>query len=100
VCSSDLVTGTLAVANGGTNATTAAAARTNLGFGSGHATLVGGTVTITDASSATTSVIIPAHHSVGGPLGHLYVDNSTNGQFTINSTNAADANDVDYIIIY
>lgn len=96
----DAVTGTLAVANGGTNAATAAAARTNLGFGSGHATLVSGSVTVTDALSLTTSSIVVSHHTVGGPAGHLYVDNSTNGQFTINSTNAADANDVDYIIIY
>lgn len=98
---SDAITGTLAIANGGTNAATPAAARTNLGFGSGHATLgVGGTVTVTDASVTSSSVIVVTYHTATGPTGHLYIDNSVAGEFTINSTSPADDSDVDYIIIY
>lgn len=97
---SDAITGTLAIANGGTNAATPAAARTNLGFGSGHATLVGGTVTVSDASVTSSSVIVATYHTATGPTGHLYIDNSVAEEFTINSTSPADDSDVDYIIIY
>lgn len=96
----DAVTGVLPVAKGGTGASTAAGALANLGIGSGHAILSSGTVTITDANATTSSIVVATHHTVSGPAGHLYVDNSTNEQFTINSTSAGDNNTVDYIIIY
>lgn len=95
----DAVTGTLAVTNGGTNASTAAGARANLGFASGSVSLSTGTVTVTDANVTPSSVIIVTHVSTTSPTGHLSVDKSVSGQFTINSS-AGDSNFVDYFIVY
>lgn len=95
----DAVTGTLAVANGGTNASTAAGARTNLGFSTGSVSLVSGTVTVTDPDVSSTSTILVTHASGTSPTGHLSVDKSVPGEFTINSS-ASDSNFVDYLVIY
>lgn len=76
----------------------------SLGIGSGKTTLIssGGTssVTITDALSTTTSKVVVTCNDTVAPVGRLWVDTSTPGQFTILSTSNPDTCDVDYIIIY
>lgn len=101
-------TGTLAVARGGTAGTTAATARTGLGIGSGKAALIdvanGGVqagITIPDASSTATSVVVVSPDKPSSPNGHVYADTSVAGSISLYSTSFADVGmDVNYIIIY
>jgi hypothetical protein len=93
----------LAVAQGGTASTTAAAARTALGVPTitkGQATLVGGTVTITNAAAATGMLVFLTHAGVSGQIGVLSVGTIVNGtSFVINSTSALDTSLVNWMIV-
>jgi hypothetical protein len=67
----------------------------------GTATLVGGTVTVTNALATTTSssIFLSRNNVVSAAnMGHLYVVKGT-GSFQIVSTNPNDNNAVDYLII-
>jgi hypothetical protein len=82
----DNVTGTVAIANGGTGATTAAQARTNLGIGTGSGTVtsVGGTGAvsgITLSGTVTTSGNLTLGGSLSGTASSLTAGAVTDGVY-------------------
>lgn len=102
----DAITGTLPVANGGTGATTASGAVSNLGIVSGSALLVDGTVTVSIPGMTATSVVTAVHK---GPLvttttGTLVANPGTDSLVlesydSLGSIEVGDDNDVFYIAI-
>ena len=100
VADSLTLTTDLAIADGGTGASSASAARTNLGFFSGQAILSSGTITVSAPGVTTGSDIVVCYASDGfGTQGILTVSYGTD-EFTVDSTEVSDANDVSYIGIY
>lgn len=88
------VTGTLPVANGGTGGTSAATALAALGIRSGRATLVGGTVTVSDAATTTTTVVAPFltlsnTTTSTASYEHVYASNVAGVSFTLRANVAA-----------
>lgn len=64
----------------------------------GNATLVAGTVTVTNTNITADSVIKLNHKTPGGTLGFLSYTLSAGASFTINSTSSSDTSDVSYEI--
>lgn len=98
--SSDAVTGTLPVGNGGTGVASIASLFTALGFASGTGTLVAGELVVADTDITSDSRVIPVHSAAVAPAGFLYVELDPGVGFTIRSSSGADANDVYYLIKY
>lgn len=97
----DAVTGLLPIANGGTNASSAAAARVSLGFNSGRSTLVTGVVVVADpAIVAASSVVVATAVLLGGTPGTISVALTDGVGFTINSSSATDTSTIAYVVIY
>lgn len=66
----------------------------------GTATLVGGTVTVSNTSVTASTVIMLTIQTPGGTLGSVYVASRVNGtSFTINSTSVIDTSVVGYVLI-
>jgi len=84
----DAVTGTLAVANGGTNAATASAARTNLEIRTGSGTLVAGTIAITVTGVTTSSIVFAGYKSAAAPTMGSLVAVPTADTITVTSYDA------------
>lgn len=64
----------------------------------GNATLVGGTVTVTNANITSDSIIILQRKSPGGTVGDLTYDLDAGTGFTINSASGSDTSTVSYVI--
>jgi hypothetical protein len=84
----------IAVSNGGTNATTASAARTNLGLGT-IATQASNAVAITGGAISGTIVTLPSYAVSGvpsaSPAGQLiYVTDGNSGAATVACSNGSD----------
>lgn len=93
----DAVTGTLALARGGTGGTDAPTARQSLGFVSGIDTLSGGTISIADPNVTANSRITAVHNSTGsGTQGILRVVNDPGVGIDIISSQGTDGNGVTY----
>jgi hypothetical protein len=98
----------VSVSKGGTGATTAGGALTNLGVQAGTATLVGGTVTVnTGVAITANSIIVVSVATPSGTQGLLSVPPGSLvpgvpgvGSFDINSTDGGDASTVNFIIIH
>lgn len=66
----------------------------------GRATLVGGTVTVSDTTITANSTIFPTHAVDGGTPGWLRVSSRIAGtSFTITSSSGTDTSQVDYVIV-
>jgi len=69
-------------------------------FTRGEATLVGGTVTITDARVAADSVVIFNRHVGAGTVGHLEYAIAPGENIEITSSSATETSTVAYIVYY
>lgn len=65
----------------------------------GTATLVGGTVDITDTKITANSIVRRSRLAAGGTLGHLSVALTATTKFTINSSSASDTSTVYYEVV-
>lgn len=65
----------------------------------GNATLVAGTVTVTNANVGADSVILLTRKTAGGTIGDLTYTISNGTSFTIDSSNASDTSTVSYLIV-
>lgn len=65
----------------------------------GTATLVAGTVTITDSRALTASRIFVSRHTTGGTVGELSTTISNGVSFTINSSSSSETSTVDWELI-
>jgi len=72
--------------------------KSGTGQRAGNATLVAGTVTVTNTSITANSVIIPSRKTAGGTVGDLTYTTSAGASFTINSANILDTSVVSYLI--
>ncbi len=63
----------------------------------GSATLVGGTVTVSNPYINSSSIIIISRKTTGGTLGYLSIGSQTNGSFIINSSSSTDTSVVNYL---
>ncbi|ASU34425.1 SGNH/GDSL hydrolase family protein [Mucilaginibacter xinganensis] len=72
---------------------------TSVNAGAGTATLVAGTVTVSNTSAVTGSLIFFTRISNGGTVGTLSYTISNGVSFTINSTSATDTSTIGYTII-
>ena len=95
------VTGTVAVANGGTGATTTLAARNNLGIYSGTATLASGAITLSSLpfNPNNYSITVTAITSDGPPSSNLYLLIVSASSFSINSDRGTDSRSINWIAI-
>lgn len=64
----------------------------------GSATLVAGTVTVTNPYVTTNSTIIISRKTSSGTLGYLSISTQSSGSFTIISSSATDTSVVNYLI--
>jgi hypothetical protein len=65
----------------------------------GTATLVAGTVTVSNPLVSANSIIIISRKTSGGTLGYLYISAQSSGSFTITSSSNTDTSTVNYLII-
>lgn len=65
----------------------------------GNATLVAGTVTVTNTTATANTVIVLTRKTSGGTIGDLSYSVSAGVSFTINSVNALDTSNVSYLMI-
>jgi hypothetical protein len=66
----------------------------------GTATLVGGTVTVSNTSVTASTKIFLSRHTAGGTLGHLSVGTViASTSFVINSSSATDTSTVNWLLI-
>ncbi len=65
----------------------------------GNATLVSGSVTITDGAVNSTSTIFLTYTTSSAYMGTLYVYSQTNGSFIVKSNNSSDNNKFNWIVI-
>ena len=65
----------------------------------GTATLVAGTVTITNPYVGTSSIILISRFTSGGTLGNLSISGLASGTFNIISSSATETSTVNYLII-
>jgi len=72
--------------------------KSGTGQRAGNATLVSGTVTVTNTSITANSVIILSRKTAGGTIGDLTYTLSAGASFTINSANILDTSVVSYLI--
>jgi hypothetical protein len=72
--------------------------KSGTGQRAGNATLVSGTVTVTNTSITANSVIILTRKTAGGTIGDLTYTLSAGASFTINSANILDTSVVSYLI--
>jgi hypothetical protein len=66
---------------------------------SGSATLVGGTVTVSNPYVYPTSTIMVSRKTTSGTLGNIYVLSQGTGTFTIASLSSGDTSTINYLII-
>lgn len=65
----------------------------------GTALLAGGTVTVANASVTASTLVFPVHHSIGPNAGTLGWSVNPGVSFTVTSTNAADANNINWLLV-
>jgi type II secretory pathway pseudopilin PulG len=66
---------------------------------SGSATLVAGTVTVSNPYVYPTSTIIVSRKTSGGTLGYISITSQGTGTFTVGSSSATDTSVINYLII-
>lgn len=88
-------------AGGGVNFSTAAVLSIASGTNqrAGNATLVGGTVTVSNTTVTANTVVILTRKTAGGTLGNLTYTLSAGTSFTINSDSGTDTSVVSYMLI-
>lgn len=69
------------------------------GARAGNATLVAGTVTVTNTTVTANTLILLSRKTAGGTLGNLTYTLSAGASFTINSSSASDTSVVSYLLI-
>lgn len=72
---------------------------TGTGARAGNATLVAGTVTVTNTTTTAATLVVLTRKTAGGTIGDLTYTVSAGASFTINSANAADTSTVTYLLI-
>ena len=72
---------------------------TGSGQRAGNATLVGGTVTVNNATVTANTIVMVTRKTIGGVPGNLTYTLSAGSSFTINSANGADTSTVSYFLI-
>lgn len=65
----------------------------------GTATLVGGTVTVSNTSVTASTLVMISRQASGGTLGHLSVSRSDGTSFTVTSSSATDTSTVAWLLI-
>lgn len=73
--------------------------RTGSGQRAGNATLVGGTITVNNATVTANTIVMVTRKTIGGVPGNLTYTLSAGSSFTINSANGADTSTVSYFLI-
>jgi hypothetical protein len=73
--------------------------KSGTGARAGNATLVGGTVTVTNITVTANTLVITSRKTAGGTLGFLTYTLSSGSSFTITSTSSTDTSVVTYMLV-